>query len=638
MRYRLIKPNWANQKHPSFVEEIPGPDTLEGENFTPAFLKTKNKEGYNIYYFPNHNSKKPQGKFLRGEDVDVFNYLFVDMDLKDNVYETKEAFVAELAEFPYTPNFIVDSGHGIHAYWKVSDLDRDSYMEFQLRLITYFKTDESIWTPCQLMRCPGYKNTKVHGEYTDCDQVECSNEVYKTKDFDKVLDQLNDISRAKMAQHIRKLEGIEEVDLEDVDEDEIPEKFTELLEKSSKARKLFEEDGESGKRSEKDLALANLLFTHDFSKKDALRVLMNTEKARSKGTYRKTYAAATVEKAYSTRGHTVLSRFEHRQSGKKRQKGRTVNGPSWCDCLVESWRTKQCLGLVGGTGVGKTSATLDMFKAMADEGDKNDIFIFFSLEMTEDEIYDAWDKLTVNDEDLARRFFVVTNEDENGDPRNINLQKIWWFVRDIEKSTGKKAKGVAVDHIGIINSTIDVSQKPNFGLEGYMEGAFGDLRTVSSRHMTKNLKSLSKSLDVFLIIQSQTTKAKAAGGDVPLEVDSAYGAAQFEHDMDYVMTIWQPLRRVQDKTEMWIMGWQYCKIRNRRKGDQVIPYEKRTLLVDQDTGEMRPLTDDEYQEFEPLKLEADELRKRAEKKQSTDYKNSPGPSVKKLKKLMQKRA
>src|SRR5690606_13115645 len=96
--------------------------------------------------------------------IDVFNFIFVDMDLKDKVYETKEAFFRKLSEFPVKPTMVVDSGNGVHAYWSIQNLSRDEYVFSQLALIKHFNTDDSIYTVLQLMRLPGFMNTKRHGD------------------------------------------------------------------------------------------------------------------------------------------------------------------------------------------------------------------------------------------------------------------------------------------------------------------------------------------------------------------------------------------------------------------------------------------------------------------------------------------
>ena len=102
MRFRLIKPDWAT--------ELAGPSTLEGE-FEVDFVKEKNTEGYNVYFFPNHNSYPLDKKFLSGKDIDHFTKVFVDMDLKDGKYASKEEFMALRMIFLYKVKHIISTSH-----------------------------------------------------------------------------------------------------------------------------------------------------------------------------------------------------------------------------------------------------------------------------------------------------------------------------------------------------------------------------------------------------------------------------------------------------------------------------------------------------------------------------------------------
>ena len=96
MFYRLIKPIWAKkykangEKNPEFVRDLTGePNTYEG-CFSREFIEEKNKLGFNVYYFPNHPSTNvyEQGiRHLSGKHIDTFNFVFVDMDLKDGIYK-----------------------------------------------------------------------------------------------------------------------------------------------------------------------------------------------------------------------------------------------------------------------------------------------------------------------------------------------------------------------------------------------------------------------------------------------------------------------------------------------------------------------------------------------------------------------
>lgn len=650
MFYRLIKPLWGKKKvrdkdgeyvkNPDFVREIRGKDVLEG-CFDTDLVKEKNEEGYNVYFFPNHPSENIYENginYMSGKYVDVFDYVFVDMDLKDGVYKSKGEFLAKVEEFPVKPTMVVNSGNGVHVYWKMNDLQRETYLLLQFGLINYFKTDDSVWTVLQLMRVPASQNTKNPDEYKDVQVLDelSSGQDYKVSDLINYL-KIEEKQQKKIESHIAKLEGRVEVDLgDDINIDELPDKFLKLMYKDDKVYQLFNNPTEYyGDRSGADMALANILYSKNINKKDALAVIANSKKGLSKGLHRFDYAATTVEKVYQDRTKN------HFMTVGQKLKTKTkvflpdpVNGPEFFDCLEGSWRRKQVLGLIAGSGVGKTSVALVIFKHMIENNpDNDDVFVFFSLEMPEEEIIERWIALVGEDSDLADRLYVIGNEDEEGEPRSIGLQQIVWYCEDIKKSTGKNIASVAVDHIGIINNVIDTRKKPTFGAKGELDGGWGDEKALSMPSLCKAVKPLAKMLDTFLIVLTQTTKSKGAG-DTPIDKDGAFGTASYEWMMDYIITLWQPLMRVHKDTELRPLAWMYAKIRKKHKNDRITTHEQMLLNYDQEVGELRPLEGSERAEFDKMLPLANEARKAAERKEVNGYKNSP--SIKKLKLLMSK--
>jgi uncharacterized protein YfkK (UPF0435 family) len=252
----------------------------------------------------------------------------------------------------------------------------------------------------------------------------------------------------------------------------------------------------------------------------------------------------------------------------------------------------------------------------------DDIFIFFSLEMQAHEIIQKWQNLIGDEHNLSERLYVVSNEDQQGNSLYLNLQDIYAYIKDISKVSGRRVKAIAIDHSGLINKTIDVKRKPDFGLAGREDLGFSSSKTLTDKEKTQFIKSIAKELDIFVILQSQTTKEKAGEGDVPLGLGAAYGAAQFEWDMDRVLTIWQPIKRVQHKTNMAITAWQYCKIRSKHKDDLVKTFEPCVLSLDLNSGRLKELSNPEFEQFLVLNSEATQLRKMAEKHEGTFYSNS----------------
>ena len=633
--YRLIKPKWAvetlanDKPNPDFVQAIPGEKTIDGCNFSPEFLKEKNDQGYNIYFFPNHPSTDVYAegtKYLNGRAIDTFNYVFVDMDLKDKKYASKEEFLFALRKFPLKPTMVVDSGNGIHAYWKMSDLNRKNYVLAQLALLNHFQTDESVWTVLQLMRLPGYNNTKRHEDYVPAKILveESSNAVYTFSELPTDIFDLPKEVVVKAQNHILRLEGKVEVQLaHEANVDEIPDTFVDILLENDDVSKLFNDPKSyNGDRSSADMKLANVLYNRGLSKKDALITLANTQKALEKGASRFEYAQLTIDKVYVDRTKnkfkTVAERINELGDVVLPDK---VLGPAYLDfgVLGNPWRKKQITGVIAGSGVGKTAFVLNVFKDMIENNKENDdVFIFFSLEMSEAEINERWVNLVGLESPLARRLYVIDTEDENGDPRTIGLQEIYEYCTDIKLATGKEIRAIAVDHFGILSSHIDVNKTPTFGIESEQNAGYGNVKNLSENRKADQLKPLVKLIDAHMFILTQTTKEKGVG-DLPIAKDGAYGVSNYENIVDRIITLWRPLLRVEHITKHRFLAWQYAKNRHVHKKDQVNVYEPKLLTYNMDSGALELTTSDEYSVFTDLLPQANEAREAIQKKQSNAY-------------------
>ena len=633
--YRLIKPLWAKEKlpnkkpNPEFKEIIHGPSTIEGINFTKDFLEEKNKAGYNLYYFPNRPSTDvyTKEKFaLSGKDIDVFSYIFLDMDLKEKVYESKEAFLKVLKDFNFTPSLTVDSGNGIHAYWKISDLTIEVYLKLQLCLIKKFDTDKSVFSALQLMRVPESLNTKKYKDYARSSIVKdlSNKKVYTLADIPEELDKiLGPIELAKVQEHLDKLSGKYEVSLIDVDVNLLPERFVKLMDKRAKLKEMFTDPRSVGKdRSAVDLMLTSELYRLKFDINDALIIISNTQKALEKGASRIAYASLTVAKVYKNRAtHRVTSVKDYMRNKKSDILEPKVNGPFYMDSdvLGSPWRKKEILGLIAGSGVGKTAVALNIVKDIIENNPHNDeVYIFFSLEMSKDQVIKRWLDLTNNDLALAEKFFVIDRVNEKNLPINIGLQEIYEYSQEVTQVTGKKIGAIILDHFHIISTHIDARKSPNFGIDSEQNTGRGDIRNLSLNGLATQLKALTQTLNTFCILLSQTTKGKGIG-DTPLAKDAAYGVSQFEWIVDRIITIWQPLMRVQNKCATKFLAFQYAKIREKTIKDEIRELEPKVLVYSLQDGSIRVPCVNEYQNFEALLPEAEEARRALLKNEGIEY-------------------
>ncbi len=96
----------------------------------------------------------------KNEDVILARSLFVDLDKT-----TLEAAMQKLAtsRLPL-PTMIVNSGHGVHFYWRLLEAitDLEYWTALQKRLIQLLGSDPAIHDPSRPMRIPGFMN--VNGE------------------------------------------------------------------------------------------------------------------------------------------------------------------------------------------------------------------------------------------------------------------------------------------------------------------------------------------------------------------------------------------------------------------------------------------------------------------------------------------
>jgi KaiC/GvpD/RAD55 family RecA-like ATPase len=153
-------------------------------------LRKLNAEGFNIYAGPNPRKEKGQS----GDDaVNLCRCLFADFDdvAGGAVITPADIVSAQIEEKGLPkPTLLINSGHGIHAYWRLSEpLEPVNWRQIQQRLNLTISSDPAIKNPERLMRLPGFKNVKA--EPVDCSIVYAGpNLVYELADIVKHLARL----------------------------------------------------------------------------------------------------------------------------------------------------------------------------------------------------------------------------------------------------------------------------------------------------------------------------------------------------------------------------------------------------------------------------------------------------------------
>lgn len=267
-----------------------------------------------------------------------------------------------------------------------------------------------------------------------------------------------------------------------------------------------------------------------------------------------------------------------------------VHGPPEFDCLVDKWAKKEVMGLIGGSGAGKTESIMYFFKNILENSkDDNSIVIFVSLEMTDDRIAQRWTRLVGEDSPLTDRFFVVSNFDDEGKARELTTDAILAECQKIKQCLGVEVNAISIDHLHIIKM---------------MQGQ--DLNRICQK-----VKDIAVTMNTFMILLSQTTKGKAgAYNDNPLDKDSSFGCSQFTWIASWVMTIHQPLGRLKGQIgDMNVLAWSYQKIREKKKNDGVIEGVYELAKYDIDTGNIKKLDNAEMMLFKTYYNEVLELRR-----------------------------
>lgn len=594
---RLIAPQWLLEKSPNTKK------VLEGK-FTPEQLSAHNKTGYNIYFLPNY-PKEYKGTTVDGKDIDTFEYVFVDCDLKDKVYGSKEEFLDKIfSDENLMPSKVVDSGNGIHAYWRITDLDVMSYLRFQRRLMRVFNTDTATGMIFQLMRLPGYLNTKIENDFKLCISLYEDDITYTCEQLDKLLPGITLADEAFVKQHYEITNGLNEVKAISGD---IPPKFGKLLQTNKEAAELFTSTTDD--RSKNDYRLGHVMLGNGFTKDEAMNVLYNSAKAMQRApAHRYNYAKNIVDKIWtyeeaeekstvnlSPTVRELLSRGEETIKGTRFPCHRLV------DDTVHGFRLGQVIGIVGGSGVGKTTLTLNKFLWFA-ANNPNYHHFFFSLEQPAGEIASRVRTICGDDETLYDKIHIISNYGDDGVFKNFSMKTIEEHLVNFEKTTKCKVGTAVIDHIGVLDK-----QSKN----GENEGLIG---------VCKDMKGVAVRVNIMLLMLSQAPREKAGIGDLELDKNAAYGTVFFESYVDYLLCLWQPLKRVYAEGAPTIMALKFAKIRHKKQNEDKIQEDVRyQVFFDPNTERLRELTQQEEVSVEYFMNRAANARKADKKTDLVSY-------------------
>ena len=600
MIYRLIAPDWAIRES-GLIKRV-----LEGE-FTQEQISDYNSKGYNIYYLPNYPSSYERGVPITGQDVDTFTSVFVDCDLKDGIYRDKHEFIEVVGKSGVEPTRIVDSGNGVHVYWEVTNLDAMSYLRFQRRLIRLFKTDEAVGQIFQLMRAPGTINTKNKDSLVDCVELYKSETKYAAEQLDKLLPPISLEEKQYCKHHYEKTYNINQVEYID---EELPPRFGKLLRDNQEVKSLWTEPTDD--RSKGDYRLDHIMFANGFTRLEASSVLVNSAKALQRAPiHRRSYATNIIDKIWTFELAEDKDSLDLSSSVKEilQRAGDTLKGtPFRCHPRIDNtehgFRLGQVLGLVAGSGVGKTAFALNMFLWFAQLNPDYHHF-FIPLEQPANEIADRWKTMCGKDTSLHDKVHVMSNYDEGGNFRHLSFDEIREYIEKFQKVKNIKVGCVVIDHIGALKKK---------GKDGENQ----DLMEICH-----SMKAFAVQTNTLLVVQSQSSREKAGIGDLELNKDAAYGTVYFESYCDYLITLWQPIKRCHSEQACpTVTAFKYCKIRHKKPRKDIIqedvPYY---VYFDSETEQLRDMTQDEKTSFNYFLPKATNKRKLDRKTEVLEYKS-----------------
>ena len=241
--------------------------------------------------------------------------------------------------------------------------------------------------------------------------------------------------------------------------------------------------------------------------------------------------------------------------------------------------------------MGKTAMALNMFMGFVQSNPEYDHF-FIPLEQPKTEIADRWKTLCGENTFLHKKVQVLSNYDDEGRFRALSFEEIKDYIMRFKKAGGKPGC-VVIDHIGALKKK---------GKDGETQGLMD---------ICHAMKSFAIETNTMLVMQSQAPREKAGIGDLELNKDAAYGTVYFESYCDYLISIWQPLKRCYAEPGCpTVTAFKFCKIRHKKQGlDEIQEDVSYLLYFDPVTEQLRKPTANEYKSVDFFNVKATNKRK-----------------------------
>ena len=250
----------------------------------------------NIYFGVCPRAKK-RGK---EESVKQVNCLWADLDCKDE--EERQKILEKLKSFKLPPSIIVNSGHGYHPYWLLSepyliktDQDKLKIKRCIKGLSIALNGDRTFDLP-RILRVPGTKNIKDPDNLLPVEILEFKPALrYKLTEFKQFEVDVEDVRLTV-----------------DISPDEIPDRFWRILGEDSKLKTTWEGKRTNLKddtRSGYDMALANLLIPYGFSDSEIAAILKDSPSGKGQDA-KPQYLSYTIGKARASWNKNKLSQKE----------------------------------------------------------------------------------------------------------------------------------------------------------------------------------------------------------------------------------------------------------------------------------------------------------------------------------------